>query len=147
VESRRPVVVRALLASLTVTAGLLLTTVPTPQPASADEPVPLVRITLTSMKPALPSRDGEITLTGTVTNITNERLLRAQAYFWRNQAPITDREGFDQALASAANDPLGARYRYVYQNLYEEDDPYLEPGERRPFTLTAQVKNLELSRW
>ena len=138
-------VIRALLATLTVTAGLLLATLPTPPPASADEPVPLVRITLTSMKPALPSRDGEITLTGTVTNITDERLLRAQAYFWRNQAPLTDREGFDQALASAANDPLGARYRYVYQNLYEEDDPYLQPGERHPFTLTAQVKNLELS--
>jgi hypothetical protein len=145
VEWRRPVVIRALLATLTVTAGLLLATLPTPPPASAAEPVPLVRITLTSMKPALPSRDGEITLTGTVTNITDERLFRAQAYFWRNQAPITDREGFDQALASAANDPLGARDRYVYQNLYEEDDPYLEPDESHPFTLTTQVKNLELS--
>jgi hypothetical protein len=97
------------------------------------------------MKPALPKRDGEITLTGTVTNITNDRLFRTRAYFWRNQAPITDREGFDQALASVANDPLGARLPSVYQNLFTEDDPYLEPGETDPFTLTAKVEDLELS--
>jgi hypothetical protein len=145
VEWRRPVVVRALLASLTAVAGLVLATLPTPPPASAKEPVPLVRITLRSIEPAVPSRDGEITLTGTVTNITNERILRAQAYFWRNQAPITDQEGFDQALDSAANDPLGARNRFVYQNLYEEDDPYLAPGETHPFTLTASMASLELS--
>jgi hypothetical protein len=145
VEWRRLVVVRALLATLTAVAGLLLATLPTPPPAHAEEPVPLVRITLKSIRPALPSRDGEITLTGTATNITNERIFRAQAYFWRNQAPITDRQALDQALDSAANDPLGARNRFIYQNLYEEDDPYLEPGETHSFTLTATVASLELS--
>jgi hypothetical protein len=97
------------------------------------------------MKPALPSRDGTITLRGTVTNITTERLFRVQAYFWRNQAPITDREGLDQALGSAANDPIGARDQFLYQNLYADDDPYLDPGESKPFTLTASVQSLELS--
>ena len=66
-----------------------------------------MQITLTSMTPALPSRDGEITLTGTVTNITNQPIVRPQAYFWRNQTPIIDREGFDQALDSESNDPIG----------------------------------------
>ncbi len=145
VEWRRPVVIRALLTALTVTAGLLLATLPTPPPAAAREPVPLVRITLTSMTPALPTRDGEITLTGTVTNITNERLFRVQAYFWRNQEPITDRQGFDRALVSAANDPLGARRERVFQNLFTDGDPYLEPGGMRTFTLTASVQDLGLS--
>ena len=113
--------------------------------AHAEEPVALVQITLKSINPALPTRDGQITLTGTATNITAERIFRAQAYFWRNQAPITDREGFDQALASESNDPLGRREVVGYQNLYAETDPYLEPGESRDFTLTVPVAQLELS--
>jgi hypothetical protein len=141
----RSVVVRALLAPLTVTAGLVLAMLPTPPPAHAEEPVPLVRITLKSMTPALPTRDGKITVIGTVENITNERIFRAQVYFWRNQAPITDREGFEQALASESNDPIGRRNIFVYQNLYEENDPYLEPGETDTFTLTTPVEQLELS--
>ena len=111
----------------------------------AEEPVALVRVTLKSINPALPTRDGQITLTGTATNITAERIFRAQAYFWRNQAPITDREGFDQALASESNDPIGRREVVGYQNLYEENNPYLEPGESRDFTLTVPVAQLELS--
>ena len=138
-------VIRALLATLTVTAGMLLAALPTPRPAAADEPVPLVRITITSMKPALPSREQEITLTGTIRNITDDPLPRVQVYFWRNQAPITDREGFDQALDSAANDPLGARVPDAYQNLYSDENPYLPAGETRPFSVTAKVQDLELS--
>ena len=104
----------------------------------------LVEITLTSMTPALPKADGEITLTGTVTNITDQPIVRPQAYFWRNQTPIVDREGIDQALESASNDPIGARRIQTYQNLYTDDAPNLEPGESAPFTLTAQVADLEL---
>ena len=58
-----------------------------PSPAAATEPVASVAITLTSMEPELPTRDGEITVTGRVTNITKERLYRLEALFWRNQAP------------------------------------------------------------
>src|SRR5918995_1848397 len=137
--------VRTFLSLLAVAAGLLLAAVPAPTPAYAEEPVALVRITLKSVTPALPTRDGEIPLTGTATNITPERIFRAQAYFWRNQAPITDREGFDQALGSASNEPLGSRIVDGYQNLYEETDPYLEAGETDAFTLTVDVDALQLS--
>ena len=137
--------VRTFLSLLAVAAGLLLAAVPAPTPAYAEEPVALVRITLKSITPALPTRDGQITLTGTATNITPERIFRAQAYFWRNQAPITDREGFDQALGSASNEPLGSRIVDGYQNLYEETDPYLEAGETDAFTLTVDVDALQLS--
>ena len=136
--------VRALLTLIALGAALLASTV-APFPAYAEEPVALVRITLTSINPTLPTRDGDITLTGTATNITTERIFRAQAYFWRNQAPITDREGFDQALGSASNEPIGSREIVDYQNLYEETDPYLEPGESRNFSLTVPVAKLELS--
>jgi len=116
VESGRAWTVRAVLA----TAGLLLASLCSPVTAHAEEPVALVEISLTSMTPALPKADGEITLTGTVTNITDQPIAQPQAYFWRNQTPIVDREGIDQALGSESNDPIGARRIQTYQNLYTD---------------------------
>ncbi len=136
---------RALSAVVLTVLGLAWAAVTSPPTARADEPIALATITLTSMKPALPTRDGEITLTGRVTNTSKERLYRLQAIFWRNQAPIAGREGLDQALGSASNDPIGAREVSVYQDLYPVGDPYLEPGKSAAFTLTTKVSDLELS--
>ena len=110
-----------------------------PPRAVAAEPVALVSITLTSMNPALPTRNGEITVTGRVTNITKERLDRLEALFWRNQAPILGRAGMEQALASDSNDPLGARYTGVFQNLYTDQNPFLAPNASVDFTLRVKV--------
>ena len=143
--SARAAGVRARLASLVAVLGLLLGGLVGAPPASAAEPVALVSITLNSIDPAVPERDGEITLTGTVKNITDQPLLRLKAIFWRNQAPITDREGFDQALVSESNDPLGTRKVEVFQELFTVADPALDPGETADFTLTARVADLELA--
>ena len=83
---------RALLA--VAVSGLCLMLMPTP--AAATEPVASVAITLTSMEPELPTRDGEITVTGRVTNITKERLYRLEALFWRNQAPSSGAPGWSR---------------------------------------------------
>jgi hypothetical protein len=133
-------VLLALLASAAVVLGLA----PVPV-AHASEPAALVRITLTGMTPALPQRDGQVTLRGQVQNVTKQRLYRLQAIFWRNQAPITNGEGVQQALDSESNVPLGARKTAVYQDLYTATHPYLEPGARSSFTLTAPVADLQLS--
>jgi hypothetical protein len=132
---------RALLA--VAVSGLCLVLLPSP--AAAAEPVASVAITLTSMEPELPTRDGEITVTGRVTNITEERLYRLEALFWRNQAPILGRAGLEQALASESNDPLGARYTGVFQDLFTAGKPYLEPNASVNFQLRVKVSDLELS--
>jgi Family of unknown function (DUF6049) len=116
-----------------------------PSPAAAAEPVPSVAITVTSMEPELPTRDGEITVTGRVTNITKERLYRLEALFWRNQAPILGRAGLEQALTSESNDPLGARHTGVFQDLFTAESPFLEPNASVDFQLRAKVSDLELS--
>jgi hypothetical protein len=116
-----------------------------PTPAVAAEPVASVAITLTSMEPELPTRDGEITVTGRVTNITKEPLYRLEALFWRNQAPILGRAGLEQALASESNDPLGARYTGVFQDLFTAGNPILEPNASVGFQLRVKVSDLELS--
>ncbi len=132
---------RALLA--VAVSGLCLVLMPTP--AAAAEPVASVAITLTSMEPELPARDGEITITGRVTNITKERLYRLEALFWRNQAPILGRAGLEQALASESNDPLGARYTGAFQDLFTAESPSLAPNASVNFQLRVKVSDLELS--
>jgi hypothetical protein len=116
-----------------------------PWRAVAAEPVALVSITITSMEPALPSRDGEITVSGRVTNISKERLYRLEALFWRNQAPILGRAGMEQALASESNDPLGARYIGAFQDLFTAEKPFLAPNASANFRLRVKVSALELS--
>jgi hypothetical protein len=136
---------RALLSTLVVAVAVLLPALAPLPRAEAAEPEALASITLTSLKPSLPQRNGEITVTGTVTNISKKRLYRPRAYFWRNQAPITDSEGFEQALESDSNDPLGARYIPTYDNLYPVNDPYLDAGAVASFKLTVKVSDLALS--
>ena len=87
---------RALLAAAVAGLCSLLGLLLLPSPAAATEPVASVAITLTSMEPQLPTRDGDITVTGRVTNITKQRLYRLEALFWRNQAPIIGRAGLEQ---------------------------------------------------
>ena len=132
---------RALLA--VAVSGLCLVLMPSP--AAATEPVASVAITLTSMEPELPTRNGEITVTGRVTNITKERLNRLEALFWRNQAPILGRAGLEQALASESNDPLGARHTGAFQDLFTAANPFLAPGASVDFQLRVRVSDLELS--
>ena len=133
-------------AFLVASSGLLVTTVAATPTASAEEPEALVSITLTGIDPALPQRDGTVTLRGRVTNITDQPLFRLQAIFWRNQAPIEGSDGVQRALASDSNDPIGARAFTTFQDLYElGGDPYLAPQKSAKFTLTAQVSDLELS--
>lgn len=143
---------RLLLATLLCATGLVFAPnlVLGDQIAHADEPVPLVSISLTAIEPSLPKRDQTVTLSGTVTNVTAEPLFRLRAIFWRNQAPIADGESLDQALASPANVPIGSRVDNVnspkaFQDLYTDADPYLGPREAVPFTVTARVADLGLS--
>lgn len=135
-------VVRALLALLAAT-GVVLALGPPPS-ARAAEPEALVSITLTSLTPDLPERDGQVTVRGRVENITEQRLFRLQAIFWRDQSPVTSAEGVQQALQSESNVPIGARKTEVYQDLYTPANPYLEPGETATFSLTADVADLQL---
>jgi hypothetical protein len=136
---------RALLATLVASAALLVPGLLGPTAAHAEEPAASVSITLRTFEPSLPSRDGTITVSGVVKNTSKKRIFRPRAYFWRNQAPITDNEGFDQALASASNDPIGARKIASFDDLFVTDDPYLAAGDSADFTLKVKVADLELS--
>jgi hypothetical protein len=133
-----------LVVSLLLAAGLV---VPAP-PAAADEPEAWASVSIDQMVPALPARDGRVRLRGSVTNTSEAELSNLQAVFWRSLDPITDAEGMERALTSAANEPLGARVQpdTRFQNIPSDDDRTLDPGERAAFDLTVDVADLELPR-
>ncbi len=117
-------------------------------PAAAAEPEALASITLTSISPSLPTRDGTITLEGRVTNTSKAPIVRPQACFWRDQAPITATDGLESALGSASNQPVGSRLCTAlgtYDDLYEPDRPDLAPGASAAFRVSAGVADLALA--
>jgi hypothetical protein len=114
-------------------------------PAAAEEPEAFVSIRLDRVEPALPARNGEVTITSKVTNTSEGLVSNLQAYFWRSLDPITDSEGMSSALESAANEPLGAR-KGDFENLPSNDDRDLEPGESTRFSVSVAVADLELPR-
>lgn len=126
------------------------------QPAHADDPESLVEVRINSLTPDLPSPDDDITLTGTVTNTSEEDLYSPQAYFWRSRDPITSTEGMTQAEQSDADQPIGSRVYdaatcgpidgrdMCFQNLYEDEQSILAPGESAPFSVTVTADQLDL---
>ncbi|SDV00968.1 hypothetical protein SAMN04488544_3404 [Microlunatus sagamiharensis] len=128
-------------------AGVLGLAGPTTS-AAAAEPEALASITLTSISPSLPERDGTITLKGRVTNTSKDPIVRPQACFWRDQSPITAADGLESALDSDSNQPLGSRLCTAlgtYDDLYEPDRPDLAPGASAAFTVSASVADLALA--
>jgi hypothetical protein len=134
---------RTLAATLLLTAGLLFPQALRPTAARAEEPVPYLSITMTSIEPALPTAGDVLTLTGKVTNISTIELSNVQAIFWRAPSdPILNSEALTRSLGWAANEPLGARRSDYYQNIPTDVNRTLKPGESTKFTLRAPVADL-----
>ncbi len=134
--------VGALVALVLALSGLL-----SPVPASAAGPDGSLTITLTSMTPALPTRDGTVTLTGQVSNSSAVAVQNLQAILWRSRDPLRTSEALTRALASQPDDPIGERlYQRDYQNIPSDKQRSLGPGQSTSFTLTTDVANLDLPR-
>jgi hypothetical protein len=135
-------VLLALLAGVAVVLGFAPVTV-----AQAAEPQAFVSITLTSMTPALPARDGTVEVTGKVTNVSDSPVSNLQAILWRSSEALQSAESVTRALGSAADDPIGRRlFDQDYQNIPSEADRTLAPGKSTTFALTTEVANLDLPR-
>ncbi len=116
-----------------------------PAPAAqADEPPGWASVSLTSLKPAVPNRDGTVTVKGTVTNISNQPLSNLQAVLWRyRREPLRDSDDLAAALGSPAGIPLGERlFDRDYQNIPSETERTLAPGASTRFALRTRIANL-----
>lgn len=144
-------VLRALLATLaTLLLALpLLLVVQTTPAAHAEEPESWARISVDAVRPSLPdpaNRTQSVTLSGRITNTSDIELSNLQIAYWRSLDPIQSSEAMDRALASAANDPLGARAQdgSIFVNVPSENNRTLKPGKSTTFTISATLAQLEL---
>lgn len=143
--------VRALRVSLVAAllALPLLLVAPFVPVAHAEEPESWARISVDAISPALPDPGDDeqrVTLAGRITNTSDIELSNLQIAYWRSLDPIENAEGMTRALASAANEPLGARAQAdsLYVNVPSDDDRTLEPGESTTFRIAATVDQLDL---
>ena len=141
---RGPRAVRALLTLIAAIAGLLVSAL-APTPAHAEEPVALVEITLNSINPALPTRDGKITLTGTgpTSPTSGSSGPRPTSGATRPRSPIGRASTRPSTLSPTTRSAAGRSS--ATRTSTPTTDPYLDPGETRDFTLTVPVADLELS--
>jgi hypothetical protein len=140
--------VRTLLTALLV-AVIGLPVLSAATAAHAAEPESWARVSIDAVTPALPSRDqpGQmVTIAGRITNTSDNELSNLQVAFWRSLDPIQTAEGMATTLASAANEPLGARAEggSLYVNVPSESDRTLDPDESTTFTISATLAQLEL---
>ncbi|MFT4165505.1 MAG: DUF6049 family protein [Microlunatus sp.] len=138
----------ATLATLLLALPLLLVVATTPA-AHAEEPESWAKISIDAVRPALPDpadRNQSITLSGRITNTSDIELSNLQIAYWRSLDPIQGAEGMSRALASAANDPLGARAQdgSIFVNVPSESNRTLKPGKSTTFTISATLAQLEL---
>lgn len=128
--------VRLVLALLLAVAGATLAT-----PAGADDVPQYLRIDFTSVTPSVIGPTGVLRIEGKVTNTSDVAITNAWVHLWRSVEPITDADDLATILASPANVPLGRRLLGTENgNLYRltpDDDPTLEPGESRTFSVQA----------
>ncbi|GAB3015656.1 hypothetical protein GCM10011376_05590 [Nocardioides flavus (ex Wang et al. 2016)] len=135
----RPSVFRAALAGL-LTLGVAGVGTPTPAKAAEDDADPLV-VHIDTISPELP-RSGDVEITGTVTNVSDDTYTRVNLHAFSSASPILDSATLS---ASATTDP--AEYvgdRVLVPGTFDTVDT-LEPGQTASFTDTVPVELLPAS--
>lgn len=103
-------------------------------------------MTITGFSPAVPQPGSALTITGTVTNTTDDLLYGLSALFWRDpDGPITTESQLAAAARSPANDPLGKRVVSSEQTLtHPVDTGTLDPGATASFRVQTSFGSLGL---
>lgn len=108
----------------------------TPMSACADPPKDQIQVELESVNPATLGNEGDLVLSGTVTNTTEEPLTDLGVQLWRDARPITSLDVLAEAVE--ANGGSGA----VMQSAPAHDylgDGSLGPGQTKQFTVRAAM--------
>ncbi len=136
------------LAAATLGAGALLGSVAVAGPAAArphaagETTTTPLSVVLTSLSPAAIPRKGVITLTGRVTNVSDQDWTEVNLAPFVSRTPITTREGLAQAAATEESVAVGDRLIDPATNAAVGD---LGPGNTAPFILRVPVTSLEIS--
>jgi hypothetical protein len=128
-----------------VTTGTAGATTGTPRSAAAakravaDTPL---GITMDSMTPSTIPDRGRVTVSGTVTNNSDDVWTDLQVYLFRSQTPITTRAGLSEAAVTDPATDVGARV--ATEGRFDEIGD-LAPGETTSYTVSVSRADLALS--
>lgn len=116
-----------------------------PSPAAADGHLVQIRFSAVT---APATGDGTVTMSGTVTNTSDEDLRQVQVMTWRYRSVVaTTPDELRTVLTSPPDDPIGARITQFgpsFQDITTEDSPVLAPGESARFTVTVPYRDLQM---
>lgn len=136
---------------LTLTLALLLGGLALPvSPAQADEQSD-VTVDIDEVSPAIIDTDAPddvITVSGTVTNNTDQELRYLVVQIWSSADPITEESDLNAVLASDPMNPIGQRLQQEHLGHVEvisRDEPF-EPGATQSFKVQGTVAELGFTR-
>ena len=112
---------------------------PTSPRAGQHESDTPLQVSIRSMTPSTLPRRGEVTLTGEVTNRSDQSWSDMYAYLFVSSEPITTSEELTEATGTDPALPVGARL--TRRGLYDEVSD-LAPGETTSYTVTVPRRHL-----
>lgn len=144
-----PTARRALVVVLALLLGWLIA------PSAAAQTADDLEVRLTKVTVSAPLPAGLVTVSGTVTNRSDQPIYAARADLWRSTTTLRSPEIVTDALTTQTS-PLGksiAELEGVTVALERgssaaltEEDAALKPGESAPFTVKATLADLDLAR-
>jgi hypothetical protein len=135
--------VAAVLAVATVLAGPLVGAAPARATVrAATEAASPLRVSITTLAPATIPRRGRVTLTGVVTNRSQQTWTDLRAYLFTSPTPIRTRSALAEAAASEADSPVGERLTGA--SLYDGIGD-LAPGGTARYRLSVRRADLGIT--
>ncbi|MFP5252442.1 MAG: DUF6049 family protein [Actinomycetes bacterium] len=131
------------LAAVVTVASLPLLGAASPAAAAPEDPTadPLT-VTIDSMAPSVVPRRGRLTLSGVVTNESEDTWTDLQVYLLASTTPLTSRAELDEAMASDPTTEVAPRL--TSPGLFQEVGD-LEPGESARYAVSVRRADLGIS--
>lgn len=131
------------LAAVVVAAsGPVLAAAPPAAAAPGDATADPLTVTIESMTPSVVPRDGRLTLSGVVTNDSEDTWTDLQVYLLAAPTPMTTRE--ELAAATTSEPATEVAPRLTSAGLFQEVGD-LEPGESARYTVSVRRRDLGIS--
>ncbi len=115
---------------------------PAPARAEPEEPESPLRVVIDRLLPAVVPTEGDLVVTGTVTNVSESSWTDNKVYLLTSTDPMTTEAEIDDAVASDPDIEIGDRL--ITPGLFQVA-PDLEPGDSTRFRLVVPARRLLVS--
>ena len=135
----RPTLRRVLACLLAGVGTVASTALTAPPPAAAEDTATPLKVSVETLTPAAVPTRGRVTMTGRVTNRSNETWTDLKAYMFTSSTPITDQTGLAEAAATDETTSVGSRLAGAGQYAEVGD---LAPGQTKPYRVSVRRADL-----